>query len=57
MLDHYSIDGHPVFDQSNPIHRARLEEIMAASHLREGGVLIYNTTGSDRAQRTGCLII
>ena len=29
MLENYSIDGHPVFDRSNPIHRARLEEIMA----------------------------
>ena len=29
MLERYSIDGHPVFDRSNPIHRARLEEIMA----------------------------
>jgi predicted membrane-bound spermidine synthase len=29
MLEHYSIDGDPVFDRSNPIHRARLEEIMA----------------------------
>ena len=29
MLENYSIDGHPVFDLSNPIHRARLEEIMA----------------------------
>jgi spermidine synthase len=29
---------------------------MAASHLREGGVLMYNTTGSARAQRTGCMI-
>jgi spermidine synthase len=30
MLANYSIDGHPVFDLSNPVHRARLEEIMAA---------------------------
>jgi predicted membrane-bound spermidine synthase len=27
---------------------------LAGSHLREGGVLMYNTTGSNRAQRTGC---
>jgi spermidine synthase len=30
--------------------------LLSASHLREGGVLMYNTTGSDRAQRTGCMI-
>jgi hypothetical protein len=29
VLKNYSIDGHPVFDLSNPIHRARLDEIMA----------------------------
>jgi predicted membrane-bound spermidine synthase len=29
---------------------------LAGSHLREGGVLMYNTTGSDRAKRTGCTI-
>jgi predicted membrane-bound spermidine synthase len=29
---------------------------LAASHLREGGVLMYNTTFSARAQRTGCMI-
>jgi predicted membrane-bound spermidine synthase len=29
MLDHYSINGHPVFDRSNPIHRARLDKIIA----------------------------
>jgi spermidine synthase len=29
ILEQYLIDGHPVLDQSNPIHRARLEEIMA----------------------------
>jgi spermidine synthase len=29
--------------------------LLSASHLREGGVLMYNTTGSDRAQRTGCI--
>jgi predicted membrane-bound spermidine synthase len=29
---------------------------LAARHLREGGMLMYNTTGSDRAQRTGCTI-
>jgi spermidine synthase len=29
---------------------------LAASHLREGGVIMYNTTGSNRAQRTGCMI-
>jgi spermidine synthase len=29
MLDHYSIDGYRVFNRSNPIHRARLEQIMA----------------------------
>jgi hypothetical protein len=29
VLENYSIDGHPVFDPSNPIHRARLDEIMA----------------------------
>ena len=29
MLENYRIDGHLVFDLSNPIHRARLEEIMA----------------------------
>jgi hypothetical protein len=29
MLENYSIDGHPVFDRSNPTHQARLEEIMA----------------------------
>jgi spermidine synthase len=28
---------------------------LVASHLREGGVLMYNTTGSYRAQRTGCM--
>jgi predicted membrane-bound spermidine synthase len=28
---------------------------LSASHLRDGGVLMYNTTGSDRAQRTGCM--
>jgi spermidine synthase len=28
VLEIYSIDGHPVFDLSNPIHRARLEEVM-----------------------------
>src|ERR1700685_4178187 len=27
---------------------------LAASHLRDGGVVMYNTTGSARAQRTGC---
>jgi spermidine synthase len=29
---------------------------LSGSHLREGGVLMYNTTASDRAQRTGCMI-
>jgi spermidine synthase len=29
---------------------------LAGSHLREGGVLMYNTTGSNRAQLTGCMI-
>jgi spermidine synthase len=29
---------------------------LAGSHLREGGVLMYNTTGSNRAQRTGCAV-
>jgi spermidine synthase len=29
---------------------------LAASHLRKGGVMMYNTTGSWRAQRTGCMI-
>jgi spermidine synthase len=29
---------------------------LSASHLREGGVLMYNTTGSRRVQRTGCMI-
>jgi predicted membrane-bound spermidine synthase len=29
---------------------------LSGSHLREGGVLMYNTTGSNRAQRTGCTI-
>jgi len=28
VLENYSIDGHRV-DRSNPIHRARLQEIMA----------------------------
>jgi predicted membrane-bound spermidine synthase len=27
---------------------------LAAGHLRDGGVVMYNTTGSARAQRTGC---
>ena len=30
LLENYSIDGYPVFDRSNPMHRARLKEIMAA---------------------------
>jgi hypothetical protein len=29
---------------------------LVASHLRKGGLLMYNTTGSDRAQRTGCVV-
>jgi hypothetical protein len=29
---------------------------LVAGHLRDGGVLMYNTTGSARAQRTGCLL-
>ena len=29
VLENYSIDGHPVFDRSNPKHRARLDEILA----------------------------
>jgi len=29
---------------------------LSGSHLREGGVLMYNTMGSNRAQRTGCTI-
>ncbi|HEX6840177.1 MAG TPA: fused MFS/spermidine synthase [Stellaceae bacterium] len=28
---------------------------LMASHLRPGGVILYNTTGSSRVQRTGCL--
>ena len=28
---------------------------LAAAHLREGGIIMYNTTGSQRVQRTGCL--
>jgi predicted membrane-bound spermidine synthase len=35
VLENYSIDGHPVFDLSNPIHRARLEEIVATLDLSE----------------------
>src|SRR5262249_47001523 len=27
-LENYTIDGHPIFDRSNPTHRARLEEIV-----------------------------
>lgn len=27
---------------------------LAASHLRDGGIIMYNTTGSARVQRTGC---
>ena len=27
---------------------------LVAHHLRDGGILMYNTTGSARAQRTGC---
>jgi spermidine synthase len=27
---------------------------LAAAHLRQGGVILYNTTGSQRVQRTGC---
>jgi hypothetical protein len=29
-IRNYHIDGHPLFDLSNPIHRARLDEITAA---------------------------
>jgi spermidine synthase len=29
---------------------------LTAGHLRPGGVLMYNTTGSARVQRTGCLL-
>jgi spermidine synthase len=28
---------------------------LTAAHLREGGIIMYNTTGSQRVQRTGCL--
>ena len=28
--------------------------MLTAAHLREGGVIMYNTTGSLRVQRTGC---
>jgi spermidine synthase len=33
VLENYSIDGNPVFDLSNPIHRARLDEVMATVDL------------------------
>jgi predicted membrane-bound spermidine synthase len=29
---------------------------LLAGHLREGGIVLYNTTGSARVQRTGCLV-
>jgi spermidine synthase len=29
---------------------------LTAAHLRDGGVIMYNTTGSLRVQRTGCLM-
>jgi spermidine synthase len=29
--------------------------LLARAHLKPGGVLLYNTTGSERVQRTGCL--
>ncbi|HKW53864.1 MAG TPA: fused MFS/spermidine synthase [Stellaceae bacterium] len=28
---------------------------LTAAHLREGGIIMYNTTGSQRVQRTGCM--
>ena len=28
---------------------------LAAAHLRQGGIIMYNTTGSQRVQRTGCM--
>jgi hypothetical protein len=42
VLDHYRIDGHPVFDRSNPDHQARLKEIIATvdpSTLDQNGSL------------------
>jgi hypothetical protein len=35
ILENYRIDGHQVFDLSNPIHRVRLEELVAMLDVSE----------------------